>query len=48
MLYDSLHLASADYIRLTVQDLSFVNFDKALNRAAHLLGLRIPAFSLET
>ncbi|MCX7112645.1 MAG: type II toxin-antitoxin system VapC family toxin [Proteobacteria bacterium] len=42
--YDSLHLASADHTRLTVQGLSFVSFDKALNRAARLLGLRIPDF----
>ena len=42
--YDSLHLASADRIRLNIQDLSFVSFDKALNRAARLLGLCLPVF----
>lgn len=42
--YDSLHLASADRIRLTIPDLLFVSFDKALNRAAHLLGLNLPFF----
>ena len=42
--YDSLHLASAERIRLALPATCFISFDLALNRAAKLLGFTVPAF----
>lgn len=42
--YDSVHLASADRVRMAIPDLSFVSFDKTLSRAAKLLGMSVPLF----
>ncbi len=42
--YDSIHLASADRIRLSMPDLLFASFDLTLNRAAKLLAFALPDF----
>jgi len=43
--YDSVHLAAADRIRgAVVEKLMFACFDERLNRAARLIGLRLPEF----
>lgn len=43
--YDSVHLAAADRIKAAIGDrLVFACFDDRLNRAAKLLGLRLPEF----
>lgn len=43
--YDSVHLAAADRIRGAVgEQLVFACFDERLNRAARLIGLRLPEF----
>jgi uncharacterized protein len=43
--FDALHLAAADRVKNAVgAGLSFVSFDTRLNRAAKLLGLRLPPF----
>ncbi len=43
--YDSVHLAAADRIRGAVgEKLLFACFDERLNRAARLIGLRLPEF----
>ena len=43
--YDSVHLAAADRIRSAVGErLVFACFDARLNRAARLIGLRLPEF----
>lgn len=43
--YDSLHLAAADLLRQTVPaPLVFACFDRHLNRAAKLLGMKCPDF----
>ncbi|MDP2792638.1 MAG: type II toxin-antitoxin system VapC family toxin [Sulfurisoma sp.] len=43
--YDSLHLAAADLLRQTVSEpLVFASFDRHLNRAAKLLGMKFPDF----
>lgn len=44
--YDSLHLASAERIRLALSTTCFISFDLALNRAAKLLGFVVPEFVL--
>lgn len=43
--YDAMHLASAVRLRLQLNDLQFVSFDRTLNRAARLLSLSLPAFT---
>ncbi|HYE33994.1 type II toxin-antitoxin system VapC family toxin [Methylocaldum sp.] len=43
--YDSVHLASADRVRLARPGMTFISFDKALNQAAKLLGLSLPDFA---
>lgn len=43
--YDSVHLACAAHVHSAIPDLCFVSFDKALNRAARLLGFRLPLFA---
>jgi uncharacterized protein len=43
--FDALHLAAADRVKSAVgTELRFVSFDTRLNRAAKLLGLRLPSF----
>jgi predicted nucleic acid-binding protein len=43
--YDSLHLAAADLLRQVVSEqLVFASFDRHLNRAAKLLGMKCPDF----
>ncbi len=42
--YDSIHLASADRIRLYMPGLLFASFDLTLNRAAKLLAFALPDF----
>ena len=43
--YDAMHLASADRLRSQLPALVFVSFDRALNRAAKLIGLSLPDFT---
>ena len=43
--YDAMHLASAARLSTQLSILDFVSFDRALNRAARLLGLRLPDFT---
>lgn len=43
--YDSLHLAAADLLRQASHEpLMFASFDRQLNRAARLLGMKCPDF----
>ncbi len=43
--YDSLHLAAADLLRQAIgRPLVFASFDRHLNRAARLLGMKCPDF----
>ncbi len=43
--YDSIHLAAADRIFKSVSEFSFLSFDKSLNQAAKLLGMKLPGFA---
>ena len=42
--YDSLHLAAADRVYKNVSKFIFISYDKSLNQAARLLGMKLPEF----